>query len=262
MRRRVVRLAVLISLGLFAACATSSDPEGTAPPSTTVPAKDASADRNTGKDTGSFSDIDSGEEQEDAAADEDAGDDAGEEADADETGTDAGTDSDTDAAETGTDASGVDAADASDASDANDANDATSAVDAGCNDLVYGAPELTINQSASNPPASTGGTVVDGTYNLSAYTVYTGPGGASGPGGLTLQSIVRIQGNAIERLVLDYSGIERRQSGTFVAGTPLADDITITWTCGSGAPEVGKYSASSSKFAFYPLPGYEVVHSK
>src|ERR1019366_7009192 len=87
----------------------------------------------------------------------------------DSTATDAGTDAAQDA--------GHDAA-----------NDAATDAPQACNALVNGAPTIPIDQVASEPPLPQGGTVVDGTYWLTAVVIYTGasgPTGASGTGQTT-----------------------------------------------------------------------------
>src|SRR5580704_15253687 len=52
-----------------------------------------------------------------------------------------------------------------------------------CNTLVDSAPAITVEQVAGEPPAPQGGTIVDGTYALTAAVIYTGPGGPTGPSG-------------------------------------------------------------------------------
>ena len=65
-----------------------------------------------------------------------------------------------------------------------------------CTDLVpVGSPVDKI-ALASDPPASTGGTVVDGTYDLKDYTIYVGISGVVAPLGITARMTVRIDGTA------------------------------------------------------------------
>ena len=269
MRRRLLRLAVLVSFGLFGACATSSDPTTQTPAVT--PSADASADRNTAKDTGGTVIEDDAGDEEDAAIKLDAGKDAKADravgdagtpdtGNLDSGGTDAGT---FDAA----DADVPDAADAADAADADvpDANDAAAAVDAadandgaqvdaGCNDLVYGSAVMPLVATSGTAPTPTGGAIANGTYNLSGYNYY----GATAPS-YTLHSTVRINGNVIDRLITDATGIEKRQSGTFVT---VGSTITMTWTCGGGTSDVGQYTAGNNKFAYYPVSVLEAIHTK
>jgi hypothetical protein len=66
-----------------------------------------------------------------------------------------------------------------------------------CNAIVNTAPSVTITQVAADPPAFTGGTVVDGTYTLTNETIYTGDGGATGPKGTTSTTFV-FKGSTIQ----------------------------------------------------------------
>ncbi|HSO31154.1 MAG TPA: hypothetical protein VLT33_01525 [Labilithrix sp.] len=63
-----------------------------------------------------------------------------------------------------------------------------------CNDLVpagSGVDEIAI---AADPPASTGGTVVDGTYDLKDYVIYVGISGVVAPLGISARMTIRIAG--------------------------------------------------------------------
>ena len=278
--RGILRLSVFVALGLFAACATSNDPVTNgevADASVDAKPKDGAADGSSSVDAAgddATTEEDAGDQDaatSDAAADTSVADtsvadtsvadtsvadtsvvdaDDGGAADADDGSADADVDADDGAvADAGAD---VDVADADDGSVADTGP-------AGCNDLTYGSAVLTIQDDPIATPTATGGTVSDGTYNLSTYTHYTGVGGSSGAGTLTLRSTVRITGNKIDILRKDFTGIEKRWSGTFVTS---GSDITISYTCPSASTETGSYSAAPSKFAYYPFPGYEAVHTK
>lgn len=280
--RGLLRLGVFIGLGLFAACATTNDPASNdaADAAADAKAKDGAASDAAGNADASGDDA---TVDEDANVDEDAGDtdaavvDAGKDTavadtavadtavadtsvvDADDGGTaDADDGSVADADVDADDGAVADAGGDVDVADADDGAVVDSGP-AGCNDLAYGSAVLTIQDDPIATPAATGGTVSDGTYNLSTYTHYTGVGGSSGAGTLTLRSTVRITGNKIDILRRDYTNVEKRWSGTFVtSGTT----ITINYTCPAASSESGGYSAAPSKFAYYPLAGYETVHTK
>jgi hypothetical protein len=51
-----------------------------------------------------------------------------------------------------------------------------------CNSLPNCAPKVTVNQVAADPPAPQGGTVPDGTYYMTDYTLFLGQGGVVGVG--------------------------------------------------------------------------------
>jgi hypothetical protein len=66
-----------------------------------------------------------------------------------------------------------------DASVAPETPDATAGY--ACNDVVLGVATLTATTIPASLPAALGGTIADGTYDLTGWTTYTGPGGATGP---------------------------------------------------------------------------------
>ncbi len=51
------------------------------------------------------------------------------------------------------------------------------------------------------PPTSIGGTVVDGTYDLTAYAVYVGAAGVSGPTGITAKASMRIGAAKVDEII-------------------------------------------------------------
>lgn len=63
-----------------------------------------------------------------------------------------------------------------------------------CNDLVTTGSLIDRIGIVGDPPVSTGGVVADGTYELTVYSVYVGPGGLGGPTGITAKSNLRISG--------------------------------------------------------------------
>jgi len=56
----------------------------------------------------------------------------------------------------------------------------TSGADGGCNSLLNCGNKIFVQQNSNTSPTAAGGTVLDGTYVLTDYTVFTGLGGASG----------------------------------------------------------------------------------
>lgn len=63
------------------------------------------------------------------------------------------------------------------------------------------------------PPVSTGGTIIDGTYELSVYAVYVGAGGVAGPTGITAKASLLIAGGRFDD-VLELGGSGKTTSTT------------------------------------------------
>jgi len=70
-----------------------------------------------------------------------------------------------------------------------------------CNDLVNSGTLVDRTAVPGDPPTATGGTVVDGTYDLTDYSVYVGTGGAPGPTGITAKATLRIAGGKIDEII-------------------------------------------------------------
>jgi hypothetical protein len=106
--------------------------------------------------------------------------------------------------------------------------------DAGaCNDLVAGGQVIDRAGVAGDPPAGKGGTVVDGDYDLTDYTVYTGIGGASGPTGITAKARLRIAAGALlERYEFGGTGSPSVRSTASTYGATAAT-FSTTQTCPS-----------------------------
>lgn len=267
--RLIVRLGVLVTLGIFAACSSSSSDDGTTdgPDASATDSGVADAKKDTGASSSDSGGSDSGNGL-DAAAAKDAASDAKGDANSsdggvDATVTDGSIDLDADGADgqitdAGMDSSSTDDSGSNDGSAPDAAPPDAAAPDAGCNDLSFGGFKSTqfINNGA--PPAATGGTPGDGTYHLTSYTYYTSGVGSSGPGTNVLRSMVRIQGQHID-VIRDDGVTSLRASGTFVTTGSFID---ITYSCSDGVLfESGTYTAGTGKFAFYPIPSVETVHS-
>jgi hypothetical protein len=73
--------------------------------------------------------------------------------------------------------------------------------DAGaCNTLILTGTLVDRIGIVGDPPVSSGGTVVDGDYDLILYSVYVGAGGVGGPTGLTARSTLRIAAGKIDQI--------------------------------------------------------------
>jgi hypothetical protein len=105
----------------------------------------------------------------------------------------------------------------------------TDAGDGGvCNDLVPSGQVIDRIGVAGEPPAGKGGTIVDGEYNLSDYTVFTGAGGLGGPTGITAKAAIRIVAGIFDEHY-DFGG-SGNPSVRSVSGTYAATAATFATT--------------------------------
>ena len=112
-----------------------------------------------------------------------------------------------------------------------------------CNALDIGtAPAITPNQVASQEPTAMGGTVFDGTYFLTKWTLYTGPGGATGPLPLTLQVRRDFAGGIVQTVQNDGSSIRRFSAMLTTTGTAF----TETQSCPGSSVDTGTYTATAT----------------
>jgi hypothetical protein len=141
------------------------------------------------------------------------------------------------------DGSGGDAAPAEAGGDGGGSSDA--AADAGaCNTLVNSAQSVMVQQVAMDPPSPAGGTILDGTYDLTAVAIYTGPNGPSGPSGSS-QTTISISGATIQVVT---SGQPDRQTVTLAT---QGSAFTATDTCPDNKVTMGSYSASGTTFTIF-----------
>jgi hypothetical protein len=103
-----------------------------------------------------------------------------------------------------------------DAKDAGDAN-----TDGGpCTPLALSGTYITQQFVATDLPPPMGGTLVDGTYALTAAHDYTGPGGQTGPSATVFQETVVISGSSFVATILEMGGFPATEAYTFVVVTP------------------------------------------
>lgn len=69
-----------------------------------------------------------------------------------------------------------------------------------CNDVVQTGQLIDRTAISGDPPVATGGTIVDGTYDLTEYSVYVGTAGSPGPTGITAKETARIAGGKIDEI--------------------------------------------------------------
>lgn len=100
---------------------------------------------------------------------------------------------------------------------------------AACSSIQNVAANVTANQVDESIPTAVGGSLVDGTYVLTATTYYTGAGGATGPTGKAQALTMKIAAGTFEQVVSDDG----------VPSTPTSGTITISgtgWTHANTCP--------------------------
>ncbi len=114
------------------------------------------------------------------------------------------------------------------------------------------APITAIDMVASAAPPPTGGAIQDGTYRLSALTLYVGASGTAGAIPITLKGIARVQGSVVDNALEGTDGegqpISERTRETFTTTGP---SVTYTMTCPAVKTRTGTYSASSTSMTLY-----------
>lgn len=108
-----------------------------------------------------------------------------------------------------------------------------------CNLLVAG-PTFEETRAAAPAPASTGGTIVDGTYFWTGSVLYTS--GTIGPTGVMLSGAVRFTGGAFEFLSVDATQEIRAAATVTVNGT----DLITQYTCLYDSAVTASFTATST----------------
>jgi hypothetical protein len=98
-----------------------------------------------------------------------------------------------------------------------------------CNDLVNTGTLIDRTGVNGDPPVATGGTVVDGTYDLTAFAVYVGTAGAPGPTGITARSTIRIAAGKIDQ-ILELAGTGKTSTVTTMSSVYTATGATFAET--------------------------------
>lgn len=139
---------------------------------------------------------------------------------------------------------GIGAGGGTDDGGSSEAGPTTDAGDGGtCTDLEN--TGFVVDESVVNDdlPAGTGGTVADGTYDITGVRLHQGAGALPGPTGNSYQGSIRVTGASYERVVVFKSsagaGSEIRSTGTL---TPSGINATIALTCPSPTQEQVTYS--------------------
>jgi hypothetical protein len=113
-----------------------------------------------------------------------------------------------------------------------------------CNMLANSAAVITYSQVSQNPPTPQGGTMVDGTYFMTAANIYTGPNGPSGPSGMA-QTTIQVTAGTIQ---IVETGQPPTQTVTLAtSGT----SFTATQTCPGSKVTQGSYTATPATILIF-----------
>jgi len=129
-----------------------------------------------------------------------------------------------------------------------------------CNSLVNAAPLVQEQRQPTDAPLPDGGTFVDGTYFLTAVTLYTGDGGASGPDGRSAQQTSMAAGGIGQSVSTSDGCTSHSTSEISFSGT----QITLTTICPACTPgpcdstTLG-YTATPTTFMLFAPSGSNVT---
>jgi hypothetical protein len=119
-----------------------------------------------------------------------------------------------------------------------------------CNNLDLPASSITITRGTGAPPTPTGGTITDGTYELTALADYSTSGSAAGQ---TTMAVYRFSGTTVERVGRRTDGRVERAVGTYSIS---AANITLMLSCGASTSQgTQAYSATPTTLTLIDAPG-------
>jgi len=121
---------------------------------------------------------------------------------------------------------------------------------AACNDLTNDADVVDQNRIAGDPPIGTGGTIPDGTYELTRADVYVGAGGTPGPSGVTYRGVLRLTNGKLERVteVTANQGATPVTQRSFGDVTAIAPAFTVLQSCPAAFQDQYSYSVVNNTF--------------
>ncbi len=116
-----------------------------------------------------------------------------------------------------------------------------------CNRLINDGPLVTATAVSTMPPAAAGGTIVDGTYELTATTLYLNADRQASPPPGTFSGVVEMAGNAMQQ-VFKINGSEWHYTASF---TVTGVSISLLYTCPNAATESHSLTATADEFRIY-----------
>jgi len=131
-----------------------------------------------------------------------------------------------------------------------------------CNDLVDNSPAVTLVAIADSAPAALGGTLVDGTYWLTGFYVFTGPGGLTDLSTFTGSITFVLSETTMQQVLSSNGGVEKRSTSTV---STSGNTLYATDTCPE--PDSGQvpYTATPTELRLYfddPNGTFEEIFTK
>jgi len=126
-----------------------------------------------------------------------------------------------------------------------------------CNALAGDAPAVTTTSSSAKVPPAAGGQLSDGTYVLSAMTIYTPLPIPS----MSLSTVMQVTGSTIQQ-VATMNGQEKRFTTSF---STSGSSITMADTCPVAKSGIYGYTATPTEFRMYlnsPIGKIEQTYTK
>jgi len=131
-------------------------------------------------------------------------------------------------------------------SEAGDADAGTDA-DTTCTTIALGGAVIDRTGINGDPPVSTGGTISDGRYDLTAYAIYVGVGGVAGPTGVTGQSSIVINAGKIEQAFKIGGNTPTKETRTLSSYSASGSTLLLTSLCpASGSAVQYQYTANDA----------------
>jgi len=123
-----------------------------------------------------------------------------------------------------------------------------------CNDVPNSGGLVAEQRAASAAPAPTGGTLNVGTWVRAATTIYTGPGGATGPSGRQVRQAIRIT-SVGGGLRFDSVAQEPGASADLVSGSATVSGTTldVAFNCPATDAKSFGYSATAASLTLYEM---------
>ena len=124
-----------------------------------------------------------------------------------------------------------------------------------CTELLLTGSLIDRTAVQGDPPVSTGGTVVDGIYDLSLYSVYVGASGVAGPTGITTKATLQITAGKIDE-VIELGGTGKTNTTTSSRSAYSASGVTFAQTqlCPTtGAGKQVQFTAVDATLTFTDL---------